>query len=205
MYTNWEYVSLRWKNKQTNSNEKIKTKGWWGVGASKGKNKTGCFLYFLKEAKNTRCCRWFVGVSLCWFARKRFCCPNESLENRKIPTVSVWWKRLEVCMLFRKRFACWEALEDFCEHLACQEAEGLCRCRCDWSMIRINSGQQMRTLCLSGSKWLVLLSMPLFRNWFCFSGSRQCCWLERRATTMLFITLEVANSKAKSDGFQMRC
>ena len=38
-----------------------------------------------------------------------------------------------------------------------------------------------------------------------FGGKRDCCWSERQATTILLITLEVANSKAKSEGIQIYC
>ena len=38
-----------------------------------------------------------------------------------------------------------------------------------------------------------------------FGGKRDCCWSGRQATTILHITLEVANSKAKSEGIQIYC
>ena len=38
-----------------------------------------------------------------------------------------------------------------------------------------------------------------------FGRKRDCCWSGRQATTILHITLEVANSKAKSEGFQIWC
>ena len=52
------------------------------------------------------------------------------------------------------------------------------------------------TVRLSGSEEAVLLRVL---------AGNECCWSGRRATTIFLITLEVANSKAKSEGIQIYC
>ena len=53
----------------------------------------------------------------------------------------------------------------------------------------------VRTVGLSGSEVIILLRLD---------GKRCCCWsVGRQSTTILFLTLEVANSKAKSGGIQI--
>ena len=55
----------------------------------------------------------------------------------------------------------------------------------------------MRTVRLSGSGWTVLLRLSV--------ESETVVGQQGQSTTILLITLEVANSKAKSEGIQIYC
>ena len=59
-----------------------------------------------------------------------------------------------------------------------------------WLQSRQGVGVLVWTVCLSGGKTVVLVRLSL--GWKRLEG---CCWSGRRATTILFLTLEVANSR----------